>query len=84
MKILHLTLKKKWFDQIAEGIKKVEFRQIKPYWQKRIEGRQYDEIHFRNGYQKNAPFMRVKYLGYCIKNDGLYALKLGNILELKR
>ena len=32
MKILHLTLKKKWFDMILSGEKKEEYREIKPYW----------------------------------------------------
>lgn len=32
MKVLHLTLKKKFFDQILSGIKKQEYREIKPYW----------------------------------------------------
>jgi len=31
-RILHLTLKKKWFDLIKSGKKKVEYREIKPYW----------------------------------------------------
>ena len=36
MKILHLTLKKKWFDMIASGEKKEEYRVIKMYWWKRF------------------------------------------------
>lgn len=36
MKILHLTLKKKWFDMIASGEKKEEYREIKPYWASRL------------------------------------------------
>jgi hypothetical protein len=36
MKILHLTLKKKWFDMIASGIKKEEYREVKPYWIQRL------------------------------------------------
>lgn len=36
MKILHLTLKKKWFDMIASGEKKEEYRTIKPYFRKRL------------------------------------------------
>ena len=33
-KTLHITLKKKWFDMIAAGIKKEEYREIKPHWVK--------------------------------------------------
>ena len=36
MKILHLTLKRKWFDLIASGEKKEEYREIKPYWVARL------------------------------------------------
>lgn len=36
MKVLHLTLKKKWFDLIASGKKKEEYREIKPYWINRL------------------------------------------------
>lgn len=41
MKVLHLTLKKKWFDLIASGEKKEEYREIKPYWVSRLV----DELH---------------------------------------
>lgn len=37
MKKLHLTLKKKWFDMIASGEKKEEYREIKSYWFKRLK-----------------------------------------------
>ena len=36
MKILHLTLKKKWFDMVASGEKKEEYRDIKIYWWTRL------------------------------------------------
>ena len=35
-KILDLVLKDKWYDMIAAGIKREEYREIKPYWTKRI------------------------------------------------
>ena len=36
MKVLHMTLKKKWFDMILRGEKKEECREIKPYWISRL------------------------------------------------
>ena len=36
MKELKLVLKKKWYDMIVSGIKKEEYREIKPYWTKRL------------------------------------------------
>lgn len=34
--ILHLTLKKKWFDMTKEKIKREEYRDIKGYWASRL------------------------------------------------
>lgn len=82
MEILHLTIKRQWFDEIATGAKTTEYREIKPYWTTRLEGRAFDEVHFRNGYQPDSPFMRVKYLG-CLKKD-LYEIQLGEVIEIKR
>ncbi len=66
MKILHLTLKKKWFDEILEGIKNIEYREIKPYWTKRLFDeagvpKYYDFIKFRNGYSNGAREMKVEF-----------------------
>lgn len=36
MKTLHLVLKAKWYDMIASGEKKEEYREIKPYWVERL------------------------------------------------
>lgn len=36
IKTLHITQQKKWFDMVAAGIKKEEYREIKPYWAKRL------------------------------------------------
>lgn len=36
-KPLVLPIKKKWFDMIQEGVKKEEYREIKPYWKRRFE-----------------------------------------------
>ena len=84
-RILHMTLKREWFDQIAAGTKKEEYRELKPYWRTRMKGREYDEIHFRNGYNADAPRMRVEYRGLRkdSRNDR-YVIRLGKVLELKR
>jgi hypothetical protein len=36
IKILHLNLKKQWFNLIDKGVKLEEYREIKPYWEKRL------------------------------------------------
>ncbi len=35
-KILHLTLKKQWFDLILSGEKEEEYRELKPFWIRRL------------------------------------------------
>lgn len=83
-KPLYLTLLKRWFDLIKSGQKTREYREIKPYWTKRLVNREYSCIIFRNGYNKNSPTMSVEYLGYDIENiNGIsvYSLRLGKILE---
>jgi hypothetical protein len=80
MKILHLNLYRKYFDAIASGTKLIEYREKTDYWKKRIEGRDYDVIKFRNGYAKDAPTMLVEYSGYDITDR--YELKLGKIIEV--
>ena len=35
-KTLHLSLKKEWYNMIESGEKKEEYREIKPYWCKRL------------------------------------------------
>lgn len=61
-KVLYLILKKRWFDMIATGEKKEEYREMKPYWEKRLCNKSFDFVVFRNGYAKNAPTItkRVK------------------------
>ncbi len=85
--ILRLTLHKKWFDEISRGIKRVEYREDKGYWRARLANRHYDEIHFKNGYRPNSPFMRVQCLGIELMDTSTekahYAIKLGRILEVK-
>ena len=80
MKILHLNLYRKYFDAIADGTKTTEYRDKTDYWKRRIEGRKYDIIKFRNGYAKDAPTMLVEYNGYDITDR--YEIKLGKITEV--
>lgn len=36
MKILHLPLKKEWYEMIESGVKTEEYREIKDFWWKRF------------------------------------------------
>ena len=60
MKILHLVLKRKYWEQIYKGTKRVEYRYFTKYWQRRIEGKQFTHINFQLAYSKNPPTMLVE------------------------
>ena len=74
MRILHLTLKKKWFDMILSGEKKEEYRDYGEYWLKRLSDffetdtpatpifKQYDVVRFRHGYASKAPTIEIECL----------------------
>ena len=59
MKILHLNLKKKYFEQIKSGQKKYEYRLINSYWNKRLLNKQYDKILIKLGYPKKDDNERI-------------------------
>lgn len=83
---LCLTLHREFFDAIVAGTKKTEYRENKDYWQRRLVGRTYAEVHFRNGYATKAPFMRVQCKGIWKvrrKGETTFAIRLGKILELR-
>ena len=69
--VLHLNLKRKWFDMIASGEKKEEYREVTCYWGSyfvnghiKVKGTCYHPsdvlIMFSNGYSKKRPQMLVK------------------------
>lgn len=51
VKILHLPLKAKWFKMQESGEKPEEYREITPYWCKRLLGRERALYSYRNNYQ---------------------------------
>jgi hypothetical protein len=82
-RILHLTLHREFFQRIAEGTKREEYRDRTGYWKTRLEGRAYDIIRFRNGYAAKAPEMDVEWKGLNERRKDCYAIRLGKILKLK-
>jgi len=77
---LNLTLHKKWFDQIASGEKRIEYRENKPYWNARLDGKKFEAVCFKNGYSSSAPKMVIE-CKKIIKADGFYHIHLGKILS---
>ena len=82
---LKIVIKKQWFDEIASGKKKIEYREVKPFWQSRLydangKKRKYDNIEFINGYNVDAKRMFTKYEGFD-KKGMKFNIKIGKIIK---
>lgn len=68
MKELKLVLKKKWYDMIASGVKKEEYRDATKYWENRLlkkgkwESKDFECVTFYLGYSKDRPSISFKLL----------------------
>lgn len=66
---LHLNLKKEWYQMIESGEKKEEYREIKPYWIKRLTNKlqaEFADLDLNapsDYYAEYIPFQRV-YIHY--------------------
>lgn len=96
LKILHLTLKKKWFDMIKSGQKKEEYRELKPYFYNRFikkEGgfNSFDRILFINGYSPKSPRFEIEWKGIRVDEGNIewgaekgvkyFVISLGEIIK---
>lgn len=87
MNNLYLTLKYKWYDLIESGQKTSEYREIKPFWDKRLN-KHYDTVTFQRGYSKNPCKMTFKILEITktnlpndLKKEKVYEIKLGERIK---
>lgn len=76
MKILHLNLRKKWFEMILAKIKPEEYRELTAYWEVRFcnfitdqlqEFKDYNTVIFSNGYAKDRPQFAIELKGITIR-----------------
>lgn len=52
LKSLHLNVTARWFEQAKSGEKVEEYREITPYWTKRLVDKEYKDIQYKLGYPK--------------------------------
>jgi len=67
---LTLPLKREYFEAIRDGTKPEEFREVTPYWLKRLEGKTYEVIELTLGYPARgdkARRIRKPWRGYTEK-----------------
>jgi hypothetical protein len=79
------TIKREWLREIAAGRKQVEYREIKPYWTRRLSGIKTPfQLRLINGMQLDAPEITVL-VERARKNSrgGDYELHLGKTINLR-
>jgi hypothetical protein len=92
-KILHLPLKAEWYNLIESGIKTEEYREIKPYWIKRLcitdsDFKHYDKVKFSYGYTKKTMTFLIEKISkgkgkkeWGAMDDEVFIITLGNRVE---
>jgi hypothetical protein len=78
------TIKRQWLKDIVDKTKRVEYRQIKPYWDKRLSAITPPfRLRLINGMQYHAPEATV-IIERIRKNIGSaqYELHIGKIIEI--
>lgn len=85
MRTLTTTIKRPFLREIIAGTKKIEYREIKPYWDKRLAN--YEPpflLRLINGMIPNAPEATVEVVK--VKKNrwrGVYELHLGKVVDIK-
>ena len=82
MKPLSLNLHREFFCAVLDGSKKIEYRERSDYWEKRLKGKSFTHVRFRNGYLKDAPELIVV-LKKIIETPDEFEIHLGKIVEKK-
>lgn len=70
-RVLNLNLIRCWFDMTLSGIKKEEYRELTPYWEKRLKWKtqaieKFDVTRFMNGMSPHAPVFTIEHKGIRI------------------
>ena len=85
MDTITTQLKREYFEQIVDGTKRVEYREIKPYWTRRLDGIQCPFLlRLINGMVGNAPEVTVR-IDRIQENrrTGNYELHIGRVVEIR-
>ena len=86
MDTITTTLNRRWFVEIVERRKKVEYREIKPYWTVRLKRVKTPfRLVLRNGMSPPIPVLTVR-IDKVVTNRrlGEYQLHIGRVLKVER
>ena len=79
------TIKREWLREIAAGRKRIEYREIKPYWTRRLETVETPFLlRLINGMQSKAPEVTVL-VRRVRKNSrsGYFELHIGRVVDIR-
>lgn len=91
MDAITTTLEREWFGKIVDRSKRVEYREIKPYWTKRLSRVDVPfRLVLRNGMTPPVPVVTVR-IDKIVPNPkrkgrkrkGGYALHIGRVLKVE-
>ena len=79
------TIKRQWLSEIIEGVKKIEYREIKPYWTKRLKDISLPfELRLINGMNPPVPEVTVLIRKVTMdRREGVYELHIKKVLAFK-
>lgn len=95
MKVLDLPLKKEWYNMIESGEKREEYRELKPYWCKRLLHYSnlfaeyisirddYTHVRFRYGYTKRTMLYKIDTIDIGLGKPEWGAPKDENVFIIK-
>lgn len=87
--VITTTLKRQWFAKIVAGTKRIEYREIKPYWTRRLRKvRTPFKLVLRNGMNPPIPVLtvridRISPSPNAHRRGGTYALHIGRVLKVE-
>ena len=85
MDTITTTIKRQWFEEIVDGTKRIEYREIKPYWTRKLAAVQTPfRLVLRNGMRPPVPVVTVR-IDRVVKNArrGWYELHIGRVLKVE-
>jgi hypothetical protein len=90
MDIITTTLKREWFAKIVDGSKRIEYREIKPYWTSKLRKVNTPfRLVLRNGMSPPIPVLTVRIDRIVpspkgkARKGGDYALHIGRVLKVE-
>lgn len=85
METITTTIKREWLKEIVAKRKTVEYRDIKPYWERRFKAiKPPFSLRLINGMSKNAPEVTVEVIRVRRNGKGgQFELYLGKILGVR-